>query len=515
MPSSMKAFINCYRWLCLFIFLSVSTFSQAAQPPLFEQVTATMTPYQAIDQNALSHSQRPTLIKLWASWCPQCLNELAQTQSLALDPELNDINLLTLASPGALNEMPLDEFIEWFSGLNYKDLPLLLDEGGQWVKQLGIRAYPSWVLLDAQGQFVRVIPGSLNKQQILKLIHDPKAQLQPTHPTPVAQANSEGAQFQDIYFAGGCFWGVEAYFEQLPGVLSAASGYANGRTANPTYQQVIYANTGHAETVHVRYDATKISLDDLIWHFFRIIDPTTLNRQGNDIGTQYRSGIYTTNDKDRAHVAYALMLLQEQHKQPIVIENEPLKHFYEAEEYHQDYLEKNPGAYCHVDLNLLAVPLEKPTIYFEKPIDEELQTKLDPLQYHVTQKDGTERPFSHPYDELYEPGLYVDIVSKEPLFSSADKYDSGCGWPSFTKPIYEDAVTEHRDTSFNMVRIEVRSRYADSHLGHVFPDGPKDRGGLRYCINGAALEFIPLEEMPQRNYSPWMSLIVDAQEESG
>lgn len=502
----MKAFSLFHRWLCALLLFSFSAFGLAAQPTPFAQVTA-MTPYQAIDQTTLAESRRPTLIKLWASWCPQCLSELEQTQALALDPDLDGINILTLASPGALNEMPLAEFTEWFDGLEYKQLPLLLDDGGQWVRELGVRAYPSWVLLDEQGDFVRLIPGSLNKQQILTLLDDPQTELRARTYTPVKQASTNEHQLRDIYFAGGCFWGVEAYFERLPGVISAISGYANGRTVNPTYEQVIFANTGHAEAVHVRYDPAQIELDDLIWHFFRMIDPTTLNRQGNDVGTQYRSGVYTTNDQDRAHVAYALMLLQEQHERPVVIENEPLQGFYRAEEYHQDYLEKNPGAYCHVDLNLLAVPLEKPTLHFEKPSDEQLQAQLDSLQYHVTQKDGTERPFTHPYDNFYEPGLYVDVVSGEPLFSSADKYDSGCGWPSFTRPIHPRAVTEHRDNSFNMVRTEVRSRYADSHLGHVFPDGPRERGGLRYCINGAALDFIPLEQMKERNYSPWISLV--------
>lgn len=494
-------------WL---VFLFVILFSH----PGYAAKTTTMndlsriTPFQAVDIEQITTSQRPTLVKFWASWCPQCLQELRSTEALAQDPDLQGVNILTLASPGHLNELPEDQFTAWFTGLKeYPHLPVLLDPSGQWINNLGIRAYPSWALFDAQGHFVRLITGSLNKEQILRLKDDAQTELYASPATPINKAQSARSALREIYFAGGCFWGVEAYFERLPGVVNVLSGYANGRTEHPTYEQVIYANTGHAETVQVRYDPSQISLDDLLWHFFRIIDPTTLNRQGNDVGTQYRSGIYTTNALDRAHVAYALSLLQHQYDKPIVIENEPLRHFYLAEDYHQDYLQKNPGAYCHVDLNLLNTPLHKPSPEFIKPDQELLRSQLDELQYYVTQEDGTERPFSHPYNDLDEPGLYVDIISGEPLFSSADKYDSGCGWPSFVKPIHPHAVTEHRDTSFNMIRTEVRSRLANSHLGHVFPDGPRERGGLRYCINGAALEFIPLEDMQARHYGPWIPLV--------
>lgn len=258
-----------------------------------------------------------------------------------------------------------------------------------------------------------------------------------------------------------------------------------------------------------------ISLNEVLLHFFRIIDPTSLNRQGNDRGTQYRTGIYSTDPADQAIAQAALSQLQQQYKQPIVVENTPLVHFYEAEDYHQDYLTKNPNGYCHVDLRLADKPLEQSTrstpIYdpsqFVKPSAAQLRQQLSELEFHVTQNNGTERAFTHAYDDFYEPGLYVDIVSGEPLFSSSDKYDSGCGWPSFVKPIAPEAVTEHEDLSYNMRRIEVRSALADSHLGHVFPDGPRDRGGLRYCINGASLRFIPLDQMVQQGYGPWVHLI--------
>src|SRR5690625_36564 len=501
-------FTRFYRHCFLLLFLFIMPIHSQAAKTLTAQHLNDLIAYQAIAPDAAVTAAKPTLVKLWASWCPQCLAELADAQALANDTDLEGINILTLASPGILNEMPLDEFKTWFSGLKqYPQLPLLLDTKGQWVDSLGIRAYPSWALFDADGKFIRLIAGSLNKAQITQLIEQPDAQLHASTATPVKKAQSAGAALSEVYFAGGCFWGVEAYFERLPGVIDAVSGYANGRTAHPTYQQVIYSDTGHAETVMVRYDPSQVSLDDLLWHFFRMIDPTTLNRQGNDVGTQYRSGVYTTNEQDQSHVAYALSLLQQPYDAPIVIENQPQQHFYLAEGYHQDCPEKNPAAYCHVDLNLVDQPLDKPAPPFKKPPDDELRARLSEMQYHVTQQDGTERPYSHPYDDFYEPGLYVDVISGEPLFISADKYDGACGWRSFVRPIQRDFVTEHTDPIFNMVRTEVRSQLADSHLGHVFPDGPRDRGGLRYCINGAALEFIPLDEMQARGYGAWVPLV--------
>ncbi|MGN6981182.1 bifunctional peptide-methionine (S)-S-oxide reductase MsrA/peptide-methionine (R)-S-oxide reductase MsrB, partial [Neisseria sp. P0009.S007] len=311
--------------------------------------------------------------------------------------------------------------------------------------------------------------------------------------------------------AGGCFWGLEAYFQRIDGVVDAVSGYANGKTENPSYEDVSYRDTGHAETVKVTYDADKLSLDDILQYFFRVVDPTSLNKQGNDTGTQYRSGVYYTDPAEKAVIAAALKREQQKYKLPLVVENEPLKNFYDAEEYHQDYLIKNPNGYCHIDIRKADEPLPSKTkavpqgkgfdaATYKKPSAAELKRILTEEQYQVTQNSETEYAFSHEYDHLFKPGIYVDIVSGEPLFSSADKFDSGCGWPSFTHPINASAVTEHDDFSYNMRRTEVRSHAADSHLGHVFPDGPKDKGGLRYCINGASLKFIPLEEMDAAGY---------------
>lgn len=327
---------------------------------------------------------------------------------------------------------------------------------------------------------------------------------------------------KNIYFAGGCFWGVEGYFSRLEGVVDAISGYANGKTVNPSYEDVIYRDTGHAETVKVVYQPHLISLQTLLAHFFRVIDPTSLNRQGNDIGTQYRSGIYSENQHEQAIVASALIKLQKRYTKPVVVENLPLHNFYPAEDYHQKYLQKNPDGYCHINLELADKPLrEDENLFedatrpgsgevfdgwqkFEKPSAEALQKILTPSQFAITQKSGTERPYSHVYNDVFQPGIYVDVVSGEPLFNAKDKYDAGCGWPSFTQPIVKQNIKEVFDTSHGMRRVEVRSEHADSHLGHVFTDGPKDAGGLRYCINGESLRFIPLDQMAAQGYGDFV-----------
>lgn len=467
-------------------------------------------------------SSKPTLVKLWASWCPLCLSELGQTQDWVSDSDFAGAHILTVASPGILGEQPLDAFKDWYSGLDYTQLPVRLDSSGELIKRLGVKVYPSWALIDQQGQLARVVKGSLNKSQTLALLDNPEADLNAAEHTfyqPKTNQESIPVDARTIYLAGGCFWGVEAYFERIDGVLDAVSGYANGRTENPSYEDVVYRNTGHAETVKVVYNPDKLSLDDILQYYFRIIDPTSLNKQGNDRGVQYRTGVYTTDTAEQAVVAAALTQLQERYKRPVVVENTALEHFYEAEQYHQDYLMKNPNGYCHVDLSKADEPLpgkaEQVEKYqqgfdasrFEKPDSKTLQQRLSREQYQVTQNNGTERAFSHRYDELFEPGLYVDIVSGEPLFSSSDKYQSGCGWPSFVKPVNASVITEKTDTSYNMRRIEVRSQVADSHLGHVFNDGPRDRGGLRYCINGASLDFIPKAQMQERGYGQWLQYI--------
>ena len=300
-----------------------------------------------------------------------------------------------------------------------------------------------------------------------------------------------------IYLAGGCFWGLEAYMERIQGVTDAVSGYANGKGDTTNYQ-LLHA-TDHAETVKVTYDPNKISLDKLLQYYFRVIDPTSINKQGNDRGRQYRTGIYYQNEQDKAVIEAALKNLQSKYQEPIQIEVEPLKNYVEAEEYHQDYLKKNPNGYCHIDIKKADEPLIDDKKY-PKPSDAELKQKLTALQYDVTQGKHTERSFSNEYWDNFAPGIYVDITTGEPLFSSKDKFESGCGWPSFTKPIAAEVAEYQRDNSFNMTRIEVLSRSGHAHLGHVFDDGPRDKGGLRYCINSASIKFIPLDEMEKQGY---------------
>ena len=322
---------------------------------------------------------------------------------------------------------------------------------------------------------------------------------------------------KEIYLAGGCFWGVEEYFSLVPGVADAVSGYANGSVANPTYEQVCTGATGHAETVRVSYDPAVISLKTLVEQLFAIIDPLSVNRQGNDVGSQYRTGVFYRDSADEPVIRAVFEAEQAKFDQPIATELSPLECFYEAEERHQDYLRKNPGGYCHVNFASLSnVRTERgagamgaagagaaPTEMWPKPPDDELRRRLTSQQYAITQHAGTERAFTGEYDRHFERGLYVDVVTGQPLFSSADKYDSGCGWPAFTQPISDDALAMRDDRSFGMHRIEVRSTGGDSHLGHMFHDGPAEAGGRRYCINSASLRFVPYDALDAEGLGAW------------
>ena len=302
-----------------------------------------------------------------------------------------------------------------------------------------------------------------------------------------------------IYLAGGCFWGVEGYFKRIEGVKDTTCGYANGRTENPSYEDVCRHDTGHAETVKVDFDDEVISLEDLLIYYFRIIDPVSVNKQGNDVGTQYRTGIYYTDESQLPVIKAAIEREQRKYSEKIAVEVLPIENFYTAEEYHQDYLDKNPNGYCHIELGLAYEPIVRSEKYKRKN-DEELKENLTPLQYDVTVNAATERPFDNEFNSNFERGIYVDITSGEPLFFSTDKFESGCGWPSFSKPIQKDLVKYSEDLSLGRRRIEVRSNVADAHLGHVFDDGPSELGGLRYCINSAALRFIPIDKMDEEGY---------------
>lgn len=314
----------------------------------------------------------------------------------------------------------------------------------------------------------------------------------------------------EIYFAGGCFWGTEHFFKQVRGVTTTTTGYANGKIKNPTYEDVVSGDTGFAETVKVTYDPDVVDLGLLIDLYLKTIDPTSLNKQGNDRGTQYRTGIYYNNKQDEKLIKEKLTALAKQYNEKIVIEAEPIRNFYDAENYHQDYLTKNPGGYCHItpamfEIARKANPASKNE--YVKKDKEELKKTLTPLQYEVTQNSATERPYANEYDKEFREGIYVDITTGEPLFASSDKYDAGCGWPSFSKPISPKLIKEETDNTLGMERTEVRSKTGDAHLGHVFDDGPKDKGGLRYCINSASLKFIPLAEMKAKGYEKYIPLV--------
>jgi len=295
---------------------------------------------------------------------------------------------------------------------------------------------------------------------------------------------------KEIYLAGGCFWGLEKYLGNIPGVTATEVGYANGKTERPTYEEVCRHDTGHAETVRLTYDPAQISLMRLLSLFYKVIDPTSLNRQGNDVGRQYRTGIYYTDPEDLPIIQQSIDQLQKEYSKTIAIETRPLENYYTAEEYHQKYLDKTPGGNCHNNPRFFKMAKEtlvEPYAY-SVPERETLQDKLNSMQYEVTMKKGTEPPYQNEYWDNFKEGIYVDITTGEPLFSSKDKFEA-CGWPSFSKPIDPEGVKSEKDRSHGMIREEVRSRVGDIHLGHVFEDGPRDSGVLRYCINSAALRF--------------------------
>ncbi|WP_313072048.1 peptide-methionine (R)-S-oxide reductase MsrB [Lacrimispora sp.] len=313
---------------------------------------------------------------------------------------------------------------------------------------------------------------------------------------------------KEIYLAGGCFWGTEQYLQHIKGILATEVGYANGNTENPTYEEICRKDTGHAEAVKVEYEDTVIGLPYILELYYDVINPVSVNRQGGDVGSQYRTGIYYIDEQDVPVIEGSISKLQENYKEKIAIERLPLNNYYKAEEYHQKYLDKNPGGYCHIGADKFekakkAIDKDKK---FEKKSLEKLKQDLTTEQFEVTQNSATEAPFKNEYFNEFSQGIYVDITTGEPLFMSADKFDSGCGWPSFSKPIDTAMINELKDTSLGRVRTEVRSSHGDTHLGHVFTDGPKESGGLRYCINSASLRFIPKEKMEEEGYGEYLGL---------
>lgn len=310
-------------------------------------------------------------------------------------------------------------------------------------------------------------------------------------------------------FAGGCFWCMVEPFEERPGIISVVSGYTGGEVEHPTYEQVATNTTGHVEAVQIAFDPTIVAYEDLVQLFWQQIDPTDPGGQFHDRGESYKTVIFYHNDEQKNIAQMSKDELEQSNKfsKPIATAITPASAFYRAEEEHQQFYKKNKAHYERYSVGSGRKDfINKHWNQKQDEDKEELRKKLTPLQYAVTQEDATETPYENEYWNNEDEGIYVDIISGEVLFSSKDKYDAQCGWPSFTKPINEESLVEKEDRSLRHVRTEIRTKNSDSHLGHVFEDGPTEHGGLRYCMNSAAMHFIPKEEMADKGYKEYLYL---------
>ena len=476
----------------------------------------------------------PVYVEWWATWCPTCMDNLSNFSTLADEYNSSErAHVLSVVVPGKSGEMEEEDFIAWAHDQGL-DFPILLDSDAALTRAARIQAYPTSMLFASDGTLLQTWVGQPRESVLRGALEDAIAnKLEPEAAQPETATTNPAANkpqttsyghlnkgidmdnCKEIYFAGGCFWGVEEYFSRIPGVADATSGYANGTVENPTYEEVCTHTTGHTETVRVTYDPSVVSLTTLTEQLFKIINPLSVDRQGNDVGNNYRTGVYYADEADLPEIQAVFDEVEAALGQSVAVELAPLTCFYDAEEYHQDYLRKNPSGYCHISFESLSEVRTEQELSLEaaqapggsldpsrytKPDNNTLLETLTPLQYNVTQNEGTETAFTGEYWDTFEPGLYVDITTGEPLFVSSDKFESGCGWPSFAMPITDDVVSEHTDTSHGMTRTEVKSRIGEAHLGHVFDDGPTELGGLRYCIDSAALEFIPYADMDARGY---------------
>ena len=457
-----------------------------------------------VNSEELFSGNAVTVVNFWFTTCGPCVGELADLD--ALNNELMEkggsligINAFTL--DGKESDIYDAKEVLMKKGANYKNVYFDSNsEAGKFVAN--IYAFPTTYVVDRKGNIVgEPILGAItdSKQaEALRSLIDKAIESDMSEEENLHMETKKNV----IYMAGGCFWGMEQLMQSIPGVIDVESGYANGSCSkDANYKTVCGGNTGFRETVKVEYDPEKVSLDALLLAYFYVIDPTVENQQGNDRGSQYQTGLYYTDDESKDTVE-RVAEIERGRSEKFFVEIGPLKNYYPAEEYHQDYLEKNPGGYCHIpkeEIELFSKLSIDPGDY-KKPAAESIRDKLTEEQYRVTQESGTEIAFTGEFWDKFEKGIYVDVVTGEPLFSSTDKFESGCGWPAFTKPIEAPAVVERDDSSYGMNRTEVRSRAGDSHLGHVFENDPESPNGVRYCINSASLRFVPYEKMESEGY---------------